>query len=573
MKKKIILILPILVLVIILIVITTKINYDSKIDFNIDLEVSTTNTKISADINSFSNNKYEIKEINLKVLSALEEEEIIEAAYNMTNAFNDIENSKYISEIEKYAVRSPSLKIGEDFIRNEKYKEWTSKMIKIEAYAWLFQNRNATFEKINGAKITYASNNRSLVQIYIDNYSLTYGSGKYNLDAIFEYEVVFEESSQMYKINDLNVEWVKDLEEYYQKMDIEERKQNNTSSNALSNVSTYIPEGFTSFDYSKLKGVTSTITTNIYNKNKDSVVIIDSVTDNGVASGSASGFYIRSGVVVTSYDSVYSMIENGAARYYAVDSNDKVHEIEGIVATYPNINIIILKLKEETGVKVTLGDSNTLEKNDPIVVISSSIGLKASIKLGIYFDTLDDDYKIIRTSLPLIDGDSGSAVFNLKGEVVGINTSVSTSNSTYNSGLNNATDITILKDVIEKLNKETFKDIEVIKFSEFNDDEKIEIKNEVNNKIWKKYEKLPIITNYLPLNLYSAYTNNNYLIVRYKQEKYAALSNDDALNLYAKYLTSNSYEKISDNSYSKDGITIRLQNNLGYIIIIVEGVV
>ena len=87
--------------------------------------------------------------------------------------------------------------------------------------------------------------------------------------------------------------------------------------------------------------------TSIYNQNKDSIVIIDSASQGGMPTGSASGFYIRSGVVVTSYDSIYRMIENGAVRYYAVDSNDKITEIEGIISVYPEINIAILKLKED----------------------------------------------------------------------------------------------------------------------------------------------------------------------------------------------------------------------------------
>jgi hypothetical protein len=267
------------------------------------------------------------------------------------------------------------------------------------------------------------------------------------------------------------------------------------------------------------------------------------------------------------------MIENGAVRYYAVDSNDKITEIKGIISVYAEINIAILKLNEETGTKVTIGDSSTLEKNDPIVVISSSLGLKSSIKLGIYFDTLEDDYKLIRTSLPLIDGDTGSAVFNLNGEVIAINTSVSTSKSEYNSGLNNATDIKILKDVIDKLNNQNFKDIKSFSFNEILKTEELKVINEVDEKIWKKYEELPLITKVVPLSLYSAYTNDNYLIIRYKQENYNILTNEEIIKLYNKNLATNSFNPISANVYKKDNITIRIQNNLGYIVIIVEGVI
>ena len=573
MKKKIFLILPIIVLMIMIIIITVIDKKDYSIDFNIDLELSINDTKITNSIKSFSNEQYNIEKINTKELTLEEEQQIIETALNITNAYNDITNDKYVSNIEKYVVRIPEHRLDEILIYTDDFKKWSDKVITIEALANLFQSRNATFESIKGTQITYTSSERSIVQVYVDNYKITYGSTAYGLDAIFEYEIVYEEASGLYKVNNLAIEWVKDLNDYYQQTETKERNQNKYNSSSLSNVSSYIPSSYTNFDYSKLKQVSNNTTTNIYNQNKDSIVIIDSASQGGMPTGSASGFYIRSGVVVTSYDSIYRMIENGAVRYYAVDSNDKITEIEGIISVYPEINIAILKLKEENGTKVTIGDSSTLEKNDPIVVISSSLGLKSSIKLGIYFDTLEDDYKVIRTSLPLIDGDAGSAVFNLNGEVIAINTSVSTSKSEYNSGLNNATDISILKDVIYKLNNQKFQEIKSFSFDNIIKNEDFKVINEVDEKIWKKYEELPLITKVVPLSLYSAYTNDNYLIVRYKQENYNVLTNEEIIKLYTKMLATNSFNPISANVYKKDNITIRIQNNLGYIIIIVEGVV
>ncbi|MBE6151330.1 MAG: serine protease [Firmicutes bacterium] len=573
MKKKIFLILPIIVLMIMIIIITVIDKKDYSIDFNIDLELSINDTKITNSIKSFSNEQYNIEKINTKELTLEEEQQIIETALNITNAYNDITNDKYVSNIEKYVVRIPEHRLDEILIYTDDFKKWSDKVITIEALANLFQSRNATFESIKGTQITYTSSERSIVQVYVDNYKITYGSTAYGLDAIFEYEIVYEEASGLYKVNNLAIEWVKDLNDYYQQTETKERNQNKYNSSSLSNVSSYIPSSYTNFDYSKLKQVSSHTTTNIYNQNKDSIVIIDSASQGGMPTGSASGFYIRSGVVVTSYDSIYRMIENGAVRYYAVDSNDKITEIEGIISVYPEINIAILKLKEENGTKVTIGDSSTLEKNDPIVVISSSLGLKSSIKLGIYFDTLEDDYKVIRTSLPLIDGDAGSAVFNLNGEVIAINTSVSTSKSEYNSGLNNATDISILKDVINKLNNQKFQEIKSFSFDNIIKNEDFKVINEVDEKNWKKYEELPLITKVVPLSLYSAYTNDNYLIVRYKQENYNVLTNEEIIKLYTKMLATNSFNPISANVYKKDNITIRIQNNLGYIIIIVEGVI
>jgi len=573
MKKKILLILPVVILVIVLVIITINPNKNAKIDFNTDISISTTDTKINSDIQNLSNDEYDIDTITTKTLTNEEEEDILEVAKNITETFNKIDHDKYVHEVEKYAIRYPNIRIDKDDLQNPEAEEWYDNILSVEGYANFFIARNATYETLKGLKITYASTERTIVKAFIDNYKVTYSKDTYELDAIFEYTIIFEEESKLYKVKNMTIEWVSDLEKYYQKMETEERNQNKNNTTTVSNVSSYIPEGYTNFDYSKLKEITSAQTTSIYEKNKDSVIIIDSVSEGGVTAGSASGFYIRKGIVATSYNSIYKMIENGAARYYAVDSNDKTYEIKGIVAAYPELNIVLLKTQEEIGIPVTLGDSSKLSKNDPVAVISSSLGLKSSIKLGIYFDTLNDDYKVIRTALPLINGDTGSALFNLDGEVIAINTNVSTSNSKYNSGLNNAIDISILLDTITKLRNESFNKIKTIDFNEFNDENEIKTINKVDKKTWEKYEQLPIITKQLPLNLYSAYQSNNYLIIRYKQDKYTALTNENVIDLYGKHLTTNSYEEIKENVYRKGKITIRLQNNLGYIIVIVEGVV
>ena len=98
MKKKIFLILPIIVLMI-FIVITVIDKKESKIDFNTDIKLSINDNKLNNTIKSFSNTKYQIEQIDIKELTIEEENEIIETATNITNAFNEIDNDKYISNI------------------------------------------------------------------------------------------------------------------------------------------------------------------------------------------------------------------------------------------------------------------------------------------------------------------------------------------------------------------------------------------------------------------------------------------------------------------------------------------
>lgn len=575
MKKRIVLVLPIFLLIIVVAsFLYINLNKNINIDFNTDLKVSLKDNKLSSDISKLSSNKYSIKEVSSVEIDSDVEEKIVALAYNITNALNDIDNDKFYENIEKYQLRSPYFKLTDDILSNdnEEYKEWSNINLSSWALASVLADHNYKFEKIDGYNITYASSSRYLVQVYVDNYKGNYGITNVMVDAVYEYEVVYEEVSGLYKVKRINVEWVKDLEDYYQKMDISERKQNKENSTTLSNISNYVPSGYTSINYDKLKAIKDTIPESIYEKNKDSVVIIDSASKEGITTGSAMGFFIRKGIIVTSYDGLYTMIKNGAVRYYAVDNDEKIHNIKGLVTAYPSANLALLKLDEEFGKAVTIGDSSKLKESDPIAVISSSLGLKTSIKLGVYFDTLQDDYKIIRTSLPLIDGDIGSAVFNMNGEVIAINTSVSTSDAKYNSGLNNAIDINILKDVINVLAKESFEKIESISFTDLENENKKTNQNNVPKKIWNKYLKLPLISNYYPLTLYSSYYKNGYLIVRYQQDEYKVLDNDTIVVSYGETLLDNGYKKIGNNLYQKADIKIKVTNNLGFIIITVEGV-
>ena len=95
--------------------------------------------------------------------------------------------------------------------------------------------------------------------------------------------------------------------------------------------------------------------------------------------------------------------------------------------------------------------------------------------------------------------------------------------------------------------------------------------NKVPEKIWNKYLKLPVITNYVPLELYSAYTNEKYLIVRYKLND-DLIDTNTILKIYSNNLIKEGYEQKLINVYKKDNIKLSIKTNLGFIIIIVEGV-
>ncbi|MBR4262694.1 MAG: trypsin-like peptidase domain-containing protein [Bacilli bacterium] len=572
MKKKLLIIVPIvLALVIILIIISVPKNY--KTDFNLDIDLSTSTNEITNKLVSNTSNDYKIDTTKKYILSNKDKKEIEKLIKKYLDALTktDLSSIKYSGDINKYLVRFPSMSIDEydDFYNSPKYKEYSNGSITLDAIHMLFYSREFKFKELKEIAYDYVTKEEIITKSYLDDVTLTYGNKKYTLDAIVELSIRYEEESKQFKIFNINIEWVRDLETYLKIIDKTERSINNKSTNKLNNAVSYIPTGYGDFNYNKLKALNGNITNKVYLDNKDSIVVINSVNELGLPTGNSTGFFIKSGILVTTYDSLYSMIENGSRRIYA-DINGKAVLIDGVVSIYPDLNIAILKLKEEIGNPVKIGDSSKIEKNDPVIIISSSIGLTSTIKTGIYLNTIKDDINVLRTSLPLTNGDTGSPIFNTEGLVIGINNDVKPSIDSYYSGINNSIDISVLKDVIEKINNTEFNTIKTTELSSLKIDN-IKVVNKVKEKVWEKYLDLPVITNYIPIDLYSAYTKDNYLIVRYKSTD-NMFDNDMIINIYTKNLIKENYKEVATNVFKKGNVTITIKNNLGFIIVIVEGV-
>ena len=572
MKKYLFIIIPI-VLVLITIIITLNIPQKYKSNINLDIDINSSNNEITKKIVSNTSSDYKVESKEKRSLSNKEKREIEELIKKYLNDLTktDLSSTKYSGDINKYIVRFPSMSIDEfdNFYDNPKYKDYSDGVIALNAIHMLFYSREFKYKELKHIGYDYVTKDEIITKVYLDDVSLKYGDKTYTLDSVLELSICYEDESKQYKIFNINIEWVKDLEDYLNKIDSTERSINNKKTNALNNIVSYIPSGYSNLNYDKLKALSNNTVNKIYNDNKNSIVVLNGVSDGSLPAGNATGFFIKKGVVVTTYKSLYQMINDGAVRIYA-DINGKIVLIDGVVAAYPSINVAILKLKEEVGTPIKIGDSSKLQKDDPVIIISSSIGLTSTIKTGIYLNTIKDDIKVLRTSLPLSNGDTGSPIFNTDGLVVGINNDVKTNDDSYYSGINNSIDISVLKDVIEKVNNTSFNNIKVTEYSSVIKRNTKEI-NKVNSKVWNKYLKLPVLTNYIPIELYSAYTKDNYLIVRYKSDD-LLIDNSMIMKLYANNLVKEGYVQRATNVFKKGNITITIKENFGFIIVIVEGV-
>ena len=114
----------------------------------------------------------------------------------------------------------------------------------------------------------------------------------------------------------------------------------------------------------------------------------------------------------------------------------------------------------------TIGDSDSLKVGDGVVAIGNALGLGQSVTSGIVSAldrevTIDDvTYHLLQTDAAINAGNSGGALFNMKGELIGVNSAKFSSDSSSSSAsidnMGFAIPISTAQPIIEELmNQET----------------------------------------------------------------------------------------------------------------------
>jgi serine protease Do len=100
-----------------------------------------------------------------------------------------------------------------------------------------------------------------------------------------------------------------------------------------------------------------------------------------------------------------------------------------LVGTDPNTDIALLKVESETPLKfVKFGDSDTARVGDWVMAMGNPLGQGFSVSAGIVsarnraLSGTYDDY--IQTDAAINRGNSGGPLFNMDGEVIGVNTAI-----------------------------------------------------------------------------------------------------------------------------------------------------
>jgi serine protease Do len=143
------------------------------------------------------------------------------------------------------------------------------------------------------------------------------------------------------------------------------------------------------------------------------------------SSSLGSGFVIdASGIVVTNNHVI------GDADEIMVVFNDGRKLRAEIIGKDPKVDIAVLRVKPDKPlVAVTFGDSDAEKIGDWVMAIGNPFGLGGSVSAGIISaknrDISDQSYgQYLQTDAAINKGNSGGPLFNMEGEVIGINTAI-----------------------------------------------------------------------------------------------------------------------------------------------------
>jgi 2-alkenal reductase len=203
---------------------------------------------------------------------------------------------------------------------------------------------------------------------------------------------------------------------------------------------------------------------NVYNRVNPSVVhifVFDENEDISLPLGSGSGFiYDMEGHVVTNNH----VVTDG--QRYEITFADGVHREATLVGTDVDSDLGVLKVDglPDDAQPVELGDSRNLQVGQFVIAIGNPFGETGSMSIGIVSGlgrTLESQRiaegggryslpEVIQTDAAINPGNSGGPLLNLEGNVIGVNSAISTRTGT-NSGVGFSIPVNAVKQVVPKL--------------------------------------------------------------------------------------------------------------------------
>ncbi|MCP9456153.1 MAG: Do family serine endopeptidase [Nitrospira sp.] len=167
------------------------------------------------------------------------------------------------------------------------------------------------------------------------------------------------------------------------------------------------------------------------------------------ATGSGSGFIVDSnGYIITNHHVI------GDALEVEVRFADKTKLIAQVIGRDPDTDLALLKVRPDRPLpSVRFGDSSLVKVGQWVLAVGNPFGLDRTVTLGVVSGIGRENINLsryenfIQTDASINPGNSGGPLFNLHGEVIGINTAI----INFAQGIGFAIPSNMAKQVIEQL--------------------------------------------------------------------------------------------------------------------------
>ncbi|GAB5409211.1 MAG: trypsin-like peptidase domain-containing protein [Balneolaceae bacterium] len=152
---------------------------------------------------------------------------------------------------------------------------------------------------------------------------------------------------------------------------------------------------------------------------------------------------VGSGIVITSDGYIltnYHVIEGAVRNGLKVVLNDKREYDAKLVGRDPSTDLAVIKINAQNLEAITIGNSDTVDVGEWVLAIGNPFRLRSTVTAGIV-SALSRDVQIIndrmriesfiQTDAAINKGNSGGALVNTSGQLIGVNTAIASQSGSY----------------------------------------------------------------------------------------------------------------------------------------------
>ena len=167
-----------------------------------------------------------------------------------------------------------------------------------------------------------------------------------------------------------------------------------------------------------------------------------------------------SGVIISGdgYILTNNHVVNNADEVEVVLDDQRTYKAE-VLGTDPNTDLALIKIKESGLSYIPYGNSEDVQVGEWVLAVGNPFNLNSTVTAGIVsakarnINILREEFAIesfIQTDAAVNPGNSGGALVNTKGELIGINTAIASTTGSY-AGYSFAVPVNIAKKVVDDI--------------------------------------------------------------------------------------------------------------------------